>query len=103
VAALTSVAPERNKARALATPRLFSSANQRATWRVAGTRSGDAVVLVSHGGVDVVHSHVVDPAINDGDVYRLVKAAVWLAATGWTHTANAPLAGPISLVAAEVA
>jgi hypothetical protein len=58
--ALTSVAPERNKARALATPRLFSSANQRATWGVAGTRLGDAVVLVSHGGVDVVHSDVVD-------------------------------------------
>jgi len=41
--------------------------------------------------------------INDGDVYSLEEAAAWLAATGWTHTANAPLAGPISLVAAEAA
>ena len=41
--------------------------------------------------------------VNDGDVYSVEEAAAWLGATGWSHTGNAPLAGPISLVTAEAA
>ena len=41
--------------------------------------------------------------VNDGDVYSVQESAAWLAATGWSYTGTAPLAGPISLVTATAA
>jgi SAM-dependent methyltransferase len=41
--------------------------------------------------------------INDGDVYSVEEAAVWLAHTGWRFTGHLPLAGPITLVTAVAA
>jgi hypothetical protein len=43
----------------LATPRLFSSTNQRGVCWAAGTWSGDAVVLVPNRGSDVLYADVV--------------------------------------------
>ena len=39
--------------------------------------------------------------IHDGDVYSVDEAQDWLADTGWTFVAHAPLAGPQSVVVAE--
>jgi len=41
--------------------------------------------------------------LNDGDVYSVEEATAWLSDTGWTLTRHTPLAGPISLVAANTA
>ncbi len=41
--------------------------------------------------------------LNDGDVYSVEEATAWLSDTGWRLTRHTPLAGPISLVAAETA
>lgn len=39
--------------------------------------------------------------VNDGDVYSVEEGAAWLGECGWSFTGHLPLAGPISLVAAE--
>jgi hypothetical protein len=39
--------------------------------------------------------------VKDGDVYSVEEIGQWLPTAGWRFLEHAPLAGPVSVVAAE--
>ena len=69
-----------------------------------------ARLLIADFWTDSTHTRPVPAALmagefaihlNDGDVYSVDEVTAWLKDSGWNVTGHVPLAGPISLVAAE--
>ena len=80
--------------------------------RIRAAAPAGARLLLADFWTDPTHTQPLPAALmagefavhlNDGDVYSVEEATAWLADTGWRLTRHAPLAGPISLVAAETA
>lgn len=84
--------------------------NQSILRRIRATTEPGARLLLADFWTDPTHSQPLPAALmagefaihmNDGDVYSVEEATAWLAGTGWRLVSHQPLAGPISLVAAE--
>jgi SAM-dependent methyltransferase len=86
--------------------------NQSILRKIRAVAEPGARLLLADFWTDATHTQPLPAAlmagefaihINDGDVYSVEEGEAWLRATGWSHTRNVPLAGPISLVTAEAA
>jgi SAM-dependent methyltransferase len=84
--------------------------NQSILRRIRAAAEPGARLLLADFWTDPTHSQPLPAAlmagefaihVNDGDVYSVEEANAWLAGAGWRFTSHEPLAGPISLVAAE--
>jgi SAM-dependent methyltransferase len=84
--------------------------NQSILRRIRSAAEPGARLLLADFWTDPTHSQPLPAALmagefaihlNDGDVYSVEEATTWLASTGWSFTRHEPLAGPISLLAAE--
>lgn len=84
--------------------------NQSILRRIRAVAERGGRLLLADFWTDPTHSQPLPAAlmagefaihVNDGDVYSVDEVAAWLASTGWRFTSHQPLAGPISLVAAE--
>ena len=78
--------------------------------RIRAAAQAGARLLLADFWTDPTHTQPLPAALmagefavhlNDGDVYSVEEATAWLSGTGWRLTSHTPLAGPISLVAAE--
>jgi len=80
--------------------------------RIRAAAPAGAQLLLADFWTDPTHTQPLPAALmagefavhlNDGDVYSVEEATAWLSDTGWRLTKHTPLAGPISLVAANTA
>jgi SAM-dependent methyltransferase len=79
--------------------------------RMRGAVVGGSRLLLADFWTDPTHTEPLMAALMagefslvvDGDVYSVDEGCSWLEATGWRFVEHVPLAGPISLIAAEAA
>ncbi len=85
--------------------------NKQMLTRIAQATAPGARLMLADFWTDATHTSPVHAAlmagefavhIRNGDVYSVDEARDWLAETGWTFIAHRPLAGPQSVVIAEL-